>query len=253
MGANSLKEKMQDFTTGKAGSVSVSGADLAAAAAGGQGAGKGPTKGTVKADVPQEAKDDVFTTADAAQELHKGLTPSYLQEQIDITQEDRDAFLQCLVTGGRFEREFSIFGGKIRGVFRCRKIAESDGILAWLSHLINSRKIEARVESVDLMRNAILACQVKSLRGLISEDFEELKGPYAPTRRTFTKKDADGKDVTETEVEEPGWIAAANAWGDRPEALVSAIHGELQRFERRYWTMVMEASNQNFWNPAAST
>lgn len=249
MSANSLKEKMKDFQAGKAGSVSVSGEDLTAA----QSAKKGPTEGTVQADVPQEAKDDVFTNADATAELHKGLSPSYLQEQVEITQEDRDAFLQCLVTGGRFERSFSIYGGKVTGTFRCRKIEESDGILAWLNHLITTQKIEARIEYMDLMRNALLAAQVKSLRGLINEDFEELSTPYAPTRTTVVKKDEKGKDVPSVEVKEPGWLAAAKAWGERPEALVSAIHNELQLFERRYWTMVMEASNQSFWNPAAST
>ena len=253
MSASTLKDKMKEFNAGKAASVSVSGADLAAAAPGKSSASDGPVTGTVKADVPQEAKDDVFTNADATAELHKGLVPSYLQDQVEITQDDRDSFLQCLVTGGRYERGFSVFGGKLTGVFRCRKIAESDGILAWINHLISTKRIGASIEYMDLMRNALLASQVKSLRGLINEDFEELPAPYAPTRRTVVRKGEDGKDISDVEVTDPGWLKAAESWGERPEALVSAIHGELQLFERRYWTMVMEASNQNFWSPAAST
>lgn len=253
MSANTLKDRMKDFAEGKSGTVSVSGADLAAAASGAGQAGGGPVKGTVKADVPQEAKDDAFAGADATAALHQGLVPSYLQEQVEITQEDRDAFLQCLVTGGRYEREFSLFNGKLTGVFRCRKIAESDGILAWLNNLIMTGKIAARIEHMSLMRNALLAAQVKSLRGLLNEDYEELPAPYAPVRKPVVRRDENGKDVPDVDVEEPGWLRAAAEWGKRPEALVSAIHGELQLFERRYWTMVMEAGNQNFWSPAAST
>lgn len=238
MSAESLKEKMKEFKDGKIGSVKVTGSDLAANSTGGK---KGPTRGTVTADVPEEAKNDVFTDADATADMHQGMTPSYLHEQIEITEADREAFLNAIVTGGRYERSFSLFGGKLTGVFRCRKIEESDGIIAWLSHCVNAKKLDARIEYLTMMRNAILAAQVKSLRGIVSEDFPEAAEPYAPTRSS------DGEKVVE-----PGWLGAAIAWGKRPEALVTAIHNELQLFEKRYWAMVTDASNQNFWNPAAS-
>lgn len=239
MSAESLKDRMRDFAEGKIGNISVSGADVSGASAGEQ--SHGPTQGTVMADVPEAAKRDVFTEASATAQAHAEMQPSFIQEQIDISEEDRDAFLKALVTGGRYEREFEIYGGKIRGTFRCRKIAESDGIIAWLSHCANVKKIEARIEYMTLMRDALLAAQVKRLRGLINEDFPELPTPYAPTRSD------DGEGVSE-----PGWLGLAKSWGERPEALVTAIHSELQKFEKRYWSMVMESGNQNFWNPAAS-
>ena len=238
MSAESLKEKMRDFAAGKVGSVNVTGADLAGSP---EDESHEPTKGTVETPVPDEAKNDVFTDSSVTSELHQGMMPSFLEETIDITDEDRDAFLQALITGGRYERTFSLFGGKLKGVFRCRNIGESDGIIAWLTHCVNSKKMDARIEYLTTMRNAILAAQVKSLRGMINEDFPELPGPYAPTRSE------DGKTLIE-----PGWLSAANSWGERPEALVTALHNELQRFEKRYWAMVMDAGNQNFWNPAAS-
>lgn len=238
MSAESLKEKMQEFKDGKLASVKVTGADLS-----GEGSDKssGAVTGTVETEVPAEARDDVFTSAEAAAELHQGMVPSYISEKIDISEEDREAFLRAIVTGERYERPFSLFGGKLTGVFRCRKIAESDGIIAWLSHCVNAKRLDARIEYLTLMRDAILAAQVKSLRGIVTEDFPELPGPYAPTRS------ADGNSVTE-----PGWLGVAGAWGQRPEALVTALHNELQLFEKRYWAMVVDANNQNFWNPAAS-
>ena len=247
MSAETLKEKMREFEAGKVGSVKVTGADLAADG-GTSEAGKeggGPTQGTVQADVPKEATEDAFSHAGATADLHQGMIPTFLQNKIDITEEDREAFLRAIVSGDRYERPFSLFGGKLSGVFRCRSIAESDGIIAWLSYCVNHGKADARIEYLTLMRNAILATQVKSLRGMVSEDFPELKEPYGPTRVA----DGDKGD----RIVEPGWVAMAKSWGNRPEALVTAIHNELQMFERRYWAMVMDAGNQNFWNPAAST
>ena len=243
MSAETLKEKMREFEAGKVGSVKVTDADLAAEGAAGS-AGAGPTQGTVQADVPAEAKADAFSHASATADLHQGMTPSFLQDKVDITEDDREAFLKAIVTGERYERPFSLFGGKLTGTFRCRKIAESDGIIAWLSHCVNKGKADARIEYLTLMRNAMLATQVKSLRGMVSEDFPELKEPYGPTRVA----DGDKGD----RIEAPGWVAMAESWGSRPEALVTALHNELQLFEKRYWAMVMDAGNQNFWNPAAS-
>ena len=241
MSAETLKEKMKEFAEGKIGSVKVTGADLASGGTGAQDEPATEKHGTVQADVPDEAKSDVFSHAGATSDLHQGMTPSFLEDKIDITEEDREAFLRAIVTGDRYERPFSLFGGKLTGVFRCRKIVESDGIIAWLSHCVNNGKADARIEYLTLMRNAVLAAQVKSLRGMVSEDFPELAAPYGPTRS------ADGKTV-----ETPGWVAMADSWGSRPEALVTALHNELQLFEKRYWAMVMDAGNQNFWNPAAS-
>ena len=245
MSAATLKEKMEEFKAGKVQAMQVSGADLAAAEQAGD-SNKEENKpvdenATVQADVPKAAKDDIFNDADATNGLHQGLLASYIEDKVDITPDDREAFLQAIVNGGRYERDFELFGGKLKGVFRCRKIAESDGIIAWLNHCINSNVLSARNDYTTLMRNALLAAQVKQLRGLVSEDFPELTGPFGPTRST------DGKEVTP-----PGWIGLADAWGERPEALVTAIHKELQKFEKRYWAMIADSANQNFWNPAAS-
>ena len=237
MSAESLKEKMKEFADGKTGAVKITGADLSNDGGGRHEA----TKGTVETPVPQAAKDDTFAEAGSATDLHRDIAPSFVRETVDITDEDREAFLQALVAGGRYERSFSLFGGRLRGVFRCRKIAESDGIIAWLTQRINDKAIDTRPEYLTLLRNAVLAMQVKSLRGLINEDFPEAPAPYAPTRS------ADGKTV-----DAPAWVPMAEAWGERPEALVAALHNELQLFEQRYWAMVMDAGNQNFWKPAAS-
>ena len=235
MSVSTLKEKMRDFNAGKTGSVNVTAEDLRDSGDSGSG------ETAKEAEVPASAKSDPADVSGEATDLHSHVVPSFISDEIDISEEDKQAFLQAIVTGGRYERSFSLFGGKLTGVFRCRDNRETDGIIAWLNHLVNTKKLDARIEYMTMMRDAVLAAQVKSLRGMVNEDFPELPTPYAPTRSE------DGKDV-----QEPGWLGVAAAWSKRPEALISAIHLELQKFERRYWAMIRESGNQNFWKPAAS-
>lgn len=254
MSATTLKDKMRDFNAGKAGSVSVSGADLAAeAAAAEEVKDTGPTTGKVEAEVPQEAKADPLAETNKTGELHQGMVPQEELEKIDITDEDREAFLQAIITGGRYERDFSLFGGKLRGTFRSRLQHESDGISAYITSLISGRKVTARIEYLTVMRGAVLAAQVKCLRGILNEDFPELAEPYAPKWSDAGRKNEKGEAVKEAELSDPGWLSMMEAWCKRPEALVTAVHNELQKFEWRYWAMLKEAANENFWNPAAST
>lgn len=239
MSVQSLKDKMREFTEGHASSVSVGPSDLKSSDA----KSSGPVSGTVTTKVPEEARNDKFMEAGGnASSAHEALvqTTSFIDE-VKVTDDDRNAFLEAITTGGRYERQFSLFNGRLTGTFRCRSVGESDGIIAWVGHLANKGMLASNFEYTSLIRNATLAAQVKSLRGLVNEDFPELDGPLAPTRA--------GKDG---DVTPPGWIDAAAAWGHRPEALTSALHTELQKFERVYWTMVVNAADQNFWNPAAS-
>lgn len=244
MSVESLKERMREFTEGRAEHVSISSADVAAAAAeDSKGAGQEPD-GTVSVEIPEAAKrDGIMNSGGKAGSAHAGLvsgSASFL-DSVEVTAEDRAAFLDAIVTGGRYERSFSLFNGRLTGTFRCRSTAESDGIITWVGHLLNENKLTSNVEYMSAIRNATLAAQVKSLRGLVNEDFPELPAPLAPTRAS------DGKSVLA-----PGWIGVADSWYERPEAITTAVYAALQRFEQVYWAMVTNAANQNFWSPATS-
>lgn len=249
MSVESLKDRMRKFASGQSDSISINSADVAHAAAQEDTAGDTDgtpcqgASGTVSAEVPDAARSDgIMNAGRDVGAAHSGLVggPSYI-DKVDVTEEDRAAFLDAIVTGGRYERDFSLFNGRLTGTFRCRSTAESDGIVAWVGHLLNNNKLASNVEYMSTVRNATLAAQVKSLRGLVNEDFPELSGPLAPTRS------ADGKTVVP-----PGWVGVADSWYARPEAVTSAVYAALQRFEQVYWAMVVNAANQNFWNPAAS-
>jgi hypothetical protein len=80
---------------------------------------------------------------------------------------------------------------------------------------------------------------VRNLNGL---EFPILAKPLL---RVVTKPGDEDND--------PAWVDQVAVWADKDEGLVTAIFEEIKLFEIKYWTMVSNAKNQNFWKPAAST
>jgi hypothetical protein len=160
--------------------------------------------------------------------------------QVTITDVDRNAFLDALVSGERYIRKFSLFDGRIKGKLRCRSTEESEAVAAWFNHGLREAKWKSPLEYAIALRNGLLAAQVFELNGV---RFPTLP---APLYRTPDPASPD-KYI------DPGWLAAAASWSQKPEPVVAALYEELRRFERTYWTMVYNATDQNFWHPAEST
>ena len=158
-------------------------------------------------------------------------------ETVVVDDEDRRQFLEALVSGKRYQRSFSLFGGKITGVFRSRSQLESRAISVRLYHENRNGEIAGAPDFTVRMRAMMLAAQVEELDGT---GYVELAKPYMRT--------VVGKDVTE-----PGWLDQARHFAEMNEALAEAVFNELKSFEKKYWTMVDRASDQNFWNPEKST
>lgn len=163
---------------------------------------------------------------------------SALPDEIVITQNEKDLFLDCVVTGKRFELPFSLFNDKIRGKFRSRSQVESSAILARLNWETENKIVHNALEFSTRLRNALLVAQVAEVRNTKYDIMKE------PLYRVIKG---------EKEVVEPGWLTQVDGWMAEHEGLVSAIYRELQLFERKYWIMVNNAGDQNFWNPAEST
>ena len=136
-----------------------------------------------------------------------------------------------------FELPFSLFNGKIAGKFRSRLQAETNATISYISHECRKERIVTGIEYTNRLRNMLLATQVAELNGTA---FLPLK---APLLRTM-----DGEKVIE-----PGWLDQVTYWEKQNDGLVNALYRELQIFERKYWVMVENAKDQNFWNPAGST
>lgn len=206
--------------------------------------------GDVKAQVPKIADEDnllnagkgeigssLSSTADLADDDPTKPDSLFLTEEVTLTEEERDQFLQALITGQRYEQSFTIYGGAIKGIFRGRATEESEAIAAWLNAGFRAGKYTSMLEYAIAVRNTMLAAQVKELGGT---RFTEFKAPLYKT--------VDGDKVTE-----PGWLAQADHWSTEPEPVVAALYEALKLFERKYWTMVAHANDQNFWHPVEST
>jgi hypothetical protein len=214
-----------------------------------------PVSGPVDAAVPVAASKDVLLNQAANTETATALsdtaertsltasgnlvqdTAEFTAEQITITDDDREAFLDALIGGKRFYRPFSLFGGRVTGEFRCRTAKESEALAEWMNAGIREKRYAAAFDySIDL-RNALLATQVNLLQGTA---YAELMAPLLRTQ-------------TGSETVQPGWLEQAAHWSTQPEALINGVYEELRLFEKRYWTMVMHARNQDFWQPARTT
>jgi len=160
-----------------------------------------------------------------------------LPAQVIVTEEERELFLDCIVTGKRFELPFSLFDGKITGKFRSRSQEESNAILARLNWEVEQKKIYNVMEYTGRLRNMLLAAQVAEIRNT------KLVPLMTPLYRTQA-----GDTITE-----PGWLSQVATWTSEHEGLVSALYREFQLFEQKYVLMVNNATNQNFWHPAGSS
>jgi hypothetical protein len=247
-----LKEKLEsDLAAGKG----ISSADIAAFSTKPPEIGT-PVQGDVKVKVPDEAKKDpVLETAAAGEpgprlaglaknaadaDPTKGpVNDPYMvvPEEVVITETEREAFLNALIVGSRFELPFELFKGKIKGKLRCRSQQESTAIIARLTYELDLKTIVNGLDYSTRLRNMLMAAQVAELNGTCYPTLSE------PLMRTI-----NGKDV-----KEPGWLEQAVYWGTLSEGLVSAVYKQVRIFEAKYWIMVNNAANQNFWNPAGST
>jgi hypothetical protein len=207
------------------------------------------TKGSVDAAVPPQAGTEPLVKAggdpgnaeaveaDAARaedpELGIPTVPedTALPERVTLTAADRKAFIDALVKGDRFVRPFTIFGGAVSGVLRSRLQEESAAVLSTLLHEYREGGLQTTAEYSTRVRNILLAAQVQELQ---DEKCAPLGRPLSWT-------------VNGAEKTAPQWLKQADAWAAKNEGMVAALYQELRLFEKKYWTMVISAQDQDFW------
>lgn len=204
--------------------------------------------------VPQEAKNSPVETVGAqvpspaqqtaaAMDRMSGILALDLEEEIVITAKEKQLFLDSLVTGDRFTLPFSLFDGRLRGKFQNRTNRESDAIMHELSRWVSESKLVTNDEHASAFRSAMFAFQLKQLNG------EEFAVPAEPLIQRTTFDDDTGRANTEN----PTWLeAAVDRFTDMQDGVLAALYREVILFERKYWTMVKNAANQNFWKPEDS-
>ena len=241
--AKKLQTKLAE--TGK-----ISAADVASALGGSAAADTPPARvvptGPVSVDAVNPADKDpvmkqaenTITSQTVSASAAAGKPQSASAKQIIVSAEDRNAFLTVLITGKRFRRPFSLFGGGMTGTFRSRSLDESRAIMSRMKYEVDAGLVDTQLDYSERLRCMMLAAQVESMNGT---DYVVLS---APLRRTVDDK---GKML------EPAWLGQAQHWADKEAGLATALWAELDQFESIYWSMVEHARDQNFWNPAAST
>ena len=233
----SLQERVSQGI--KNGAVSLSSDDIAAESQPKKGE---KVMGTVKTTVDKADVTDTVTGMAANGDLNSKLTqpqdePAMEPIDVEITDMDREMFLDAMINGTRFELPFSLFGNKVTGMMRIRSQAESQALLSRLMYELRTEKIQFEVEYSSRLRSMLLAAQIRTLNGV---DYAELSKPYVTTVHSADK------------VEEPGWLEQVVTWERMPEGMVTAMYDALREFEAKYWTMIRNAKDQNFWKPAKS-
>lgn len=161
----------------------------------------------------------------------------YTPDELEITPEEKAAFIDALISGKRYTQRMSLFGGQVSVVIRSRTAAETHALYAYIRHMLAGGGEDGLGVVEGDIAYVPLVAQVAELNGTA---FPEMKSPL-----TFTESG-------DNEVP-PGWYEDFKAWKAKPEGLTSALISCVQLFEYKYWTMTREAANKNFWNSDTST
>jgi hypothetical protein len=169
-------------------------------------------------------------------------------DEVIITQEDKDTFLEALVTGERWCRSLSLFNGRLPIVLRSRTNAETRAMHNEVQRRAAAGEYQTVTDMQGVMRLVSLRFHLQEIQGV------EYQPPEAPLLAQIdTVRNSAGK-VVAVNVAAPGWYdEMMNFYNELPEAVVTSIYKEIREFEYKYWTMTLNCSDQNFWNPDSST
>lgn len=205
-----------------------------------------PLEGKLDADVDEHvASHPVLSTAsegtgDRFGEIADG---SHGNRVVEISQEEKDAFLDSVVSGSRYTGKGILFGGRVRVAFRSRSSAESEAIDSFLRYRGSHNIIQNGVAYADALRFCILAAGVESLN---DSKFPTLTDASNGIDGLFYREEKEG-------TKDPEWLWLFNKWRSMPESVVAAVLEEYFSFEAKYWKMIERAGDENFWSPGGST
>ena len=156
---------------------------------------------------------------------------------VEILRRHKEAFLDSVVSGGRYVEEFRIFGGRMSVRVRSRTNAETDALESYLRRQIALSAVSYESEYSSLTRRLLMVAQVAEVDGV---EYPEMAAPlkYVETPEGLTP---------------PAWEPSLGMWASKPDAVVAAISGCIMEFEARYWKMISMSRDENFWLSGEST
>ena len=127
---------------------------------------------------------------------------------VEITPAEKNAFLEALVTGDRYQQPFTLFAGRITGLLENRTQSESSAIIAQLNRKVRDGRITNVMEYSGRLRSMLLAAQVRMLK---DNAYEQLARPLMATVKS------------PTEVVAPAWLPQVDIWAEMGDAITTAI------------------------------
>ena len=161
------------------------------------------------------------------------------KRKIVITPADKEAFISSVINNTRMELTFPILGGKVNVTVRSRKVPETQAVVARERFEIADKTIVTQFDYTLRVRSMLMAAQIAEYRG---EKYEELQEPLKPVAQ-----------VGDAPATAPGWVKWIDHWADCGDAVHAMLWNCIQAFEDKYWRMVEDAQNTDFWKPVAST
>ena len=163
---------------------------------------------------------------------------------VSVTDAEKSAFVDSVVSGGRYFSEERLLGGRLVVRFRSRSAAESEAIDSFLRKRVAMGLVRSNQEYADAMRFCVLAAGVDELNG---EKFKTLSEAGGGTGvGMFYTESKDG-------LEEPRWMWLYDLWRGKPESIVAIVIESYFDFEAKYWLMISRSGDENFWSPGEST
>lgn len=157
------------------------------------------------------------------------------QKHVKITPADKQAFVDAIIANGRMTADYSFFNNKFGITIRSRTYEEARAAMHFASSEARSTT-QSRSEFDMRLRAMLMSMQVAWINGVQYKPASEL-GPL------FRTTGEDGKPV------DPPWLARVSDFENLPEAVFEAVWQCIFEFESKYWTMMRNARNQDFWLP----
>ena len=203
-------------------------------------------------DKPMEADVDSYVSGNRPLEMVKERVDAVSLDRVDenkgkrvvsVTEAEKRAFFDSVISGSRYKATVTLFNGGLSISFRSRSAIESEAVDAFIRKRVALGKIQSNQEYADTMRFAVLAAGVEELNG---QKFPTLTEAGETNIGMFYAE-------TKTGLDEPKWLWLYDKWRAMAESVVAVAVEAYFAFEAKYWLMIRNADNENFWKTGEST
>lgn len=178
--------------------------------------------------------------------------------KVNVTENDRYAFLKAMINGKSYHKQYSLFGGKLKATFKTITTAESEAITEAL--VIQSGRVPfSNVVAMGAahMKYSLTCClteiRTETDEGIVLKAFKSPLKTYPDTARVdsyYTKEDGNLVKRSATLAAVPGqkvlW-AAAEGLAEIEIPIYNLLFNTFQRFDELVAELAKEAVDPDFF------